>query len=221
MQRDTSRPTKSAGRDRAARANRLADGRWPSGLPCCSRACSPPLRQHRSGACSPSPDAWAGSERCFPRSMRSSCRVPRVRPGQHESPRRSIGAGVAPDAGPGAAAARHLLRRRGSEGRVWPAARPWPCSPPLRPAQRPTASGTHQSAGRRRLSRDRERRPRISSRAFTADIFALATLIHAHGSVLVGLLYGAMLPMLPRRPSCSADLSRRCFGPACSIRPWL
>jgi hypothetical protein len=35
---------------------------------------------------------------------------------------------------------------------------------------------------------------------FHADSFAIALLLHALGSTLVGLLYGAMLPMLPRRP---------------------
>jgi len=35
---------------------------------------------------------------------------------------------------------------------------------------------------------------------FHADSFAIAFLLHALGSTLVGLLYGAMLPMLPRRP---------------------
>lgn len=36
--------------------------------------------------------------------------------------------------------------------------------------------------------------------SFHADSFAIALLLHALGSTLVGLLYGAMLPMLPRRP---------------------
>jgi len=35
---------------------------------------------------------------------------------------------------------------------------------------------------------------------FHGDSFAIAVLLHALGSTLVGLLYGAMLPMLPRRP---------------------
>jgi hypothetical protein len=35
---------------------------------------------------------------------------------------------------------------------------------------------------------------------FHLDSFLLATLIHLLTSVLVGLLYGAMLPMIPRRP---------------------
>jgi hypothetical protein len=35
---------------------------------------------------------------------------------------------------------------------------------------------------------------------FHLDSFLLATLIHIITSVLVGLLYGAMLPMIPRRP---------------------
>ncbi len=33
-----------------------------------------------------------------------------------------------------------------------------------------------------------------------ADSFAMAVLLHGIGSTLVGLLYGAMLPMFPRRP---------------------
>ena len=36
--------------------------------------------------------------------------------------------------------------------------------------------------------------------SFHADSFAIALLLHGVGSVFVGLLYGAMLPMFPRRP---------------------
>lgn len=36
--------------------------------------------------------------------------------------------------------------------------------------------------------------------SFHADSFAIAVLLHAVGSTLVGVLYGAMLPMFPRRP---------------------
>lgn len=36
--------------------------------------------------------------------------------------------------------------------------------------------------------------------AFHMQALVIATIIHAAGSVLVGLLYGAMLPMLPRHP---------------------
>jgi hypothetical protein len=36
--------------------------------------------------------------------------------------------------------------------------------------------------------------------AFHATSFLVASLLHVVGSLLVGLLYGAMLPMLPRRP---------------------
>jgi hypothetical protein len=36
--------------------------------------------------------------------------------------------------------------------------------------------------------------------AFHFDSFAMAVLLHGIGSTLVGLLYGAMLPMFPRRP---------------------
>src|ERR1700736_5439206 len=36
--------------------------------------------------------------------------------------------------------------------------------------------------------------------AFHLQALIIATIIHAAGSVLVGLLYGAMLPMLPRHP---------------------
>src|SRR5262249_52726092 len=39
-----------------------------------------------------------------------------------------------------------------------------------------------------------------SLHAFHLDSFLLATFIHLLTSVLVGLLYGAMLPMIPRRP---------------------
>jgi hypothetical protein len=36
--------------------------------------------------------------------------------------------------------------------------------------------------------------------AFHADAFAIAVGLHGLASTLVGVLYGAMLPMLPRRP---------------------
>jgi len=36
--------------------------------------------------------------------------------------------------------------------------------------------------------------------SFHADSFAIAVLLHGLGSTLVGVLYGAMLPMFPRRP---------------------
>jgi hypothetical protein len=36
--------------------------------------------------------------------------------------------------------------------------------------------------------------------SFHSDSFALALILHAVGSIFVGLLYGAMLPMFPRRP---------------------
>jgi len=36
--------------------------------------------------------------------------------------------------------------------------------------------------------------------SFHADSFAIALVLHAIGSIFVGLLYGAMLPMFPRRP---------------------
>src|SRR5262249_13929217 len=36
--------------------------------------------------------------------------------------------------------------------------------------------------------------------AFYADSFAIAVGLHALGSTLVGVLYGAMLPMIARRP---------------------
>lgn len=36
--------------------------------------------------------------------------------------------------------------------------------------------------------------------SFHADGFAIALILHGVGSIIVGLLYGAMLPMFPRRP---------------------
>jgi MFS family permease len=36
--------------------------------------------------------------------------------------------------------------------------------------------------------------------SFHFDSFAMAVVLHGVGSTLVGLLYGAMLPMFPRRP---------------------
>ena len=36
--------------------------------------------------------------------------------------------------------------------------------------------------------------------AFHPELFVVATVLHLTGSILVGLLYGAIIPMLPRRP---------------------
>jgi hypothetical protein len=36
--------------------------------------------------------------------------------------------------------------------------------------------------------------------SFHIELFAVATVLHLTGSILIGLLYGAILPMLPRRP---------------------
>jgi hypothetical protein len=36
--------------------------------------------------------------------------------------------------------------------------------------------------------------------SFHSDSFAIALVLHGIGSIFVGLLYGAMLPMFPRRP---------------------
>jgi len=36
--------------------------------------------------------------------------------------------------------------------------------------------------------------------SFHSDSFAIALILHSIGSIFVGLLYGAMLPMFPRRP---------------------
>jgi hypothetical protein len=41
---------------------------------------------------------------------------------------------------------------------------------------------------------------------FNAVAFGVAFVIHAVGSILVGLLYGVMLPMLPRRPVLFASI---------------
>ena len=42
--------------------------------------------------------------------------------------------------------------------------------------------------------------------SFHADAFAIALVLHGLVSILVGLLYGAMLPMFPRRPSVLGGL---------------
>src|SRR6266481_9049244 len=40
----------------------------------------------------------------------------------------------------------------------------------------------------------------VQLNSFHADSFAIAIVLHGIGSIFVGLLYGAMLPMFPRRP---------------------
>ena len=60
------------------------------------------------------------------------------------------------------------------------------------------------------------------SNAFLAQFHALGLLaalgIHALTSVLIGLLYGAMLPMFPRKPILTAGFLRLFCGPASCIR---
>jgi membrane-associated protease RseP (regulator of RpoE activity) len=58
---------------------------------------------------------------------------------------------------------------------------------------------SHQSAGRR-LSPGAMTDTTAKIAAFNLSVFLIATAIHLITSLLVGLLYGAMLPMLPRRP---------------------
>ena len=50
---------------------------------------------------------------------------------------------------------------------------------------------------------------------FHIELFAVATVLHLTGSILVGLLYGAVLPMLPRRPILLGGFLRRLLGPVC------
>src|SRR6266481_6422463 len=40
----------------------------------------------------------------------------------------------------------------------------------------------------------------VQLNSFHSDSFAIALTLHGIGSIFVGLLYGAMLPMFPRRP---------------------
>jgi len=50
---------------------------------------------------------------------------------------------------------------------------------------------------------------------FRMDWFLFALAMHITMCLLVGLLYGAMLPLLRPDPSCWVELSGRCCGQAC------
>ena len=52
---------------------------------------------------------------------------------------------------------------------------------------------------------------------FRLDWFLFALAMHVTMCLLVGLLYGAMLPLLPTRRSCWGESSGRCCGRGCSI----
>ena len=72
-----------------------------------------------------------------------------------------------------------------------------------------------QSAGRRLLSHGRDHDHGQTLTAFHLRVFLIAIPIHLITSLLVGLLYGAMLPMLPAAADSAGRLRRaaRC-GPA-------
>ena len=53
---------------------------------------------------------------------------------------------------------------------------------------------------------------------FRLSALITATIIHAAGSLLIGLLYGAMLPMLPRHPILLVASSPLFCGPAYFIQ---
>ncbi len=73
---------------------------------------------------------------------------------------------------------------------------------------------SHQSPCRGDLSRILASGPhRLYS--FHADAFAVAFVLHGVGSILVGLLYGAMLPMFPRRPIVLGGLIAPVCGRGC------
>ena len=52
-------------------------------------------------------------------------------------------------------------------------------------------------------------------KAFQLDSFLIASAIHLVTSLLVGLLYGAMLPMFPRHPILFGGVIAPVFGPVC------
>ena len=56
--------------------------------------------------------------------------------------------------------------------------------------------------------------------SFHADTFAIALGLHIIVSALVGLLYGAMLPMFPRRPIVLGGLLAPVLGQGCFTRYW-
>ena len=55
--------------------------------------------------------------------------------------------------------------------------------------------------------------------AFHAEPFLFAVIIHITSCVLIGLLYGATLPMLPRHPMVLGGILARCCGRVCSMPP--
>ena len=82
----------------------------------------------------------------------------------------------------------------------WPAAWPWPCSHAFTVFSNREAFGIPSICSQRRFTPNRSSSARRSLNAFHLDSFFLAVVIHVTTSLLVGLLYGAMLPMFPRRP---------------------
>jgi len=56
--------------------------------------------------------------------------------------------------------------------------------------------------------------------AFHLGSFFLALAIHLFTSLLVGLLYGAMLPMFPRRPILLGGIIARFSGQGYSAASW-
>ena len=93
---------------------------------------------------------------------------------------------------------RHIRSRRESRA-GWPAAWPWQCSRASMVFSSREASGTPSICSPQRLTLNLKVGS-TSLSAFHLESFLLAVVIHVVTSLLVGLLYGAMLPMFPRRP---------------------
>ncbi len=133
------------------------------------------------------------------RSM-NPCRCRRSAARRHQPPTRWLESDGSHTSCTGRGCRLRSIRFRRESKAAWREALPWRFSPWLYGM---VSAAQHlvsdQPAGRRIFSR-LDTQPRQQIAAFHWDALIIASLIHLITSLLVGLLYGAMLPMFPRRP---------------------
>ena len=217
------RSTPGPGPRDAAGADRVADGRRP---------------RHHAGRAPRSSPTWssaswgwrwswsaasAGGARSCPRSRSSTSRCVRSpsgaarsspSPARGRAPAARRGRPSRAAAGRGPAALGRASRAASSAASRWRSSpsptgsRPAEPLVPDQPARRAWRCPAWRSATLAELA------------GFDAPALVLGIIAHGVVSVLVGLLYAVMLPMLPRRTCSGAAWSRRCCGRAWSGRSW-
>ena len=123
---------------------------------------------------------------------------------------------IAPEVQPAAHSRSKFIRLPPASKAAWPEASRWLCWPASSAFCRTAASGIRSICWRRLSTPIRFSFRMDYLTSFHAGLFLVASLLHIVTSLLVGLLYGVMLPMFPRRPDFAgrSDRSLHVVGPA-------